>query len=154
MNPFLGRAGSRGWARHGSQRGLAPATELVIIFPALILLLGVIVGGSRIWFARSVVTDAAYSGARAASIERDAEQADVAGRTATTQRLDMRGITCLRTRVDLDLAGFGVPAGTPASVTEQIRCRVAIGNVLVPGMPGSMMITGHGSSPIDSYRER
>jgi hypothetical protein len=66
----------------------------------------------------------------------------------------MRGITCLQTSVDLDLSGFDKPIGTPASVTERIRCRVAIGEVLVPGLPGSMMITVRGSSPIDSYRER
>lgn len=141
-------------ARSTGQRGLAPATELVIILPALIVLLGVIVAGARIWFARSVVTDAAYSGARAASIERTAQQAESAGRAATQQRLAMRGITCLRTDVDLDLTGFGAPIGTPASVSERIDCRLAIGAVLVPGIPGSMMITGRGSSPIDSYRER
>jgi hypothetical protein len=146
--------GIRRTARLTGQRGLAPATELVIIFPALIVLLGVIVGGSRIWFARSVVTDAAYSGARAASLERTTQQARVAGGKATTQRMEMRGITCLQTTVDLDLDGFRTPIGTPASVTEQIHCRVAIGDVLVPGLPGSMMITGRGSSPIDTYRER
>lgn len=140
--------------RRAAERGLAPATELVIILPALIVLLGVIVAGARIWFARSVVTDAAYSGARAASIERDAQQAGAAGRTATQERLSMRGITCLQASVDLDLSGFGTPVGVPAAVLERIRCRVAIGDVLVPGMPGSIMITGHGSSPIDSYRER
>lgn len=144
----------RGRAVPTGQRGLAPATELVIIFPALIVLLGVIIGGARIWFARSVVTDAAYSGARAASIERDAGQAKTAGHNATVQRLDMRGLICLRTSIDLDLRGFGAPVGTPATVTEQIHCRVSIGNVLVPGMPGSMMIIGHGASPIDTYRER
>lgn len=140
--------------RGSGERGLAPATELVIIFPALIVLLGVIVAGGRIWFARSVVTDAAYSGARAASIERDVQQARAAGQTATQQRLSMRGITCLQVGVDLDLSGFGTPVGVPASVSERIRCRVAIGDVLVPGIRGSMMITGHGSSPIDTYRER
>lgn len=144
----------RARAGHLTQRGLSPATELVIVFPALILLLGVIVGGARIWFARSVVTDAAYSGARAASIERGIDQAESAGRNATIQRLAMRGITCLRTRVDLDLSGFDTPVGTPASVSERIRCRLAIGEVLVPGLPGSLIITGRGSSPIDSYRER
>ena len=154
MMQVQGRAGLRRRARWTDQRGLAPATELVIVFPALIVLLGVIVAGGRIWFARSVVTDAAYSGARAASIERDAGQAKAVGRSATVQRLDMRGITCLRTRIDLDLSGFAAPVGTPSSVNEQINCRVSIGDVLVPGMPGSMMIIGHGTSPIDTYRER
>lgn len=140
--------------RRTRERGLAPATELVIIFPALIVLLGVIVAGARIWFARSALTDAAYSGARAASIERDVQQAESAGQATTRQRLAMRGITCLQTSVDLDLTGFATPVGEPASVSERIRCRLAVGNVLVPGMPGSMLITGHGSAPIDSYRER
>jgi len=154
MTLLQGRNGLRGKSTRTGQRGLAPATELVILFPALIVLLGVIVAGARIWFARSVVTDAAYSGARAASIERDAGQARAAGRDATVQRLDMRGVTCLQTRIDLDLSGFRAPVGTPASVTEQIHCRVSIGHVLVPGMPGSLMIIGHGASPIDTYRER
>lgn len=146
------RASAR--ARRTVQRGVAPATELVIIFPALIVMLGVIVAGGRIWFARSVVTDAAYSGARAASIERDVHQAARSGRTATEERLRMRGITCLHTDIDLDLTGFGAPVGSPASVTERIRCRLAVGDLLVPGMPGTMMIKATGASPLDSYRER
>lgn len=133
---------------------MAPATELVIIFPALILLLGVIVAGGRIWFVRSAVTEAAYSGARAASIERTVQQAKSAGRSATDRELGMRGVDCGRGRVDLDLTGFGAPVGTPASVNETVRCRIALRDVLVPGLPGTMEITGRGSSPIDSYRER
>lgn len=140
--------------RRTRERGLAPATELVILLPALIVLLGLIVGGSRIWFARSVVIDAAYSGARAASLERETRQADSAGRSATSRRLSMRGITCLRTSVHLDLSGFSAPIGTPASVREKLTCKVEIGHFLAPGLPGSMTIIGRGSAPIDSYRER
>jgi hypothetical protein len=143
-----------GRAGPGTERGLAPATELVIIFPALILLLGVMVAGGRIWFTRSAVTESAYSGARAASIERTPAVARSAGLAATRRQLDIRGVDCLNERVDLDLTGFGAAVGVPASVTERIRCQVPLHDVLVPGLPGTLAISGHGSSPIDTYRER
>ncbi len=48
------------------QRGAA-AVELALLVPALLLVLGLLVAGGRLWFARTTVNEAAQTAARAAS---------------------------------------------------------------------------------------
>jgi Flp pilus assembly protein TadG len=133
---------------------LSPAIELAVLLPALLLLLGIIVAGARLWFLRSTVAEAAYSGARAASLERSADRAGSAGRQASLEELDEHGARCHSRSIELDLDGFSRPVGRPAAVGVQVSCRVDFGDVAVPGLPGSLMITARASSAIDSYRER
>ncbi len=46
------------------ERGSA-SVELTVMVPALVLMLGLIVAGGRVWFARTTVNEAAHSAARA-----------------------------------------------------------------------------------------
>jgi Flp pilus assembly protein TadG len=133
---------------------MSPAVELVIFVPVLILIAGLIIAGGRIWFARSTVTQAAYSGARAASIERVGEEAGRAGVDATEAELSTQGLDCLTTRIDLDLSGFDVPVGQAAAVTNTVSCRISLGDTALPGLPGSLSLTARGTAAIDTYRER
>lgn len=137
-----------------SERGMSPAMELVLLVPVLILIAGMIIAGGRIWFAKSAVTQAAYSGARAASIERTSAAAGSSGHSATTEQLSTEGLDCLSTVVDLDLSGFDTPVGQPASVSNTVRCRISLGDIALPGLPGTMQLVGHGTAAIDTYRER
>lgn len=137
-----------------SERGLAPATELVIIVPAVMILLGLVIAGGRIWFARSAVNEAAYSGARAASIERSAHAADVAGRQAAVAELGHHGLNCGDRSIETDVAGFAAPIGEAAQVGATVRCTVAFGDLLLPGMPGSIAFHGKAAAALDTYRER
>ena len=141
-------------ARPRTEHGLSPAVELAVLLPALLLLLGIIVAGARLWFLRSTVAEAASSGARAASLERSAISAGRAGRRASLDELDRHGARCHSRGVGLDLDGFSRPVGEPAAVRVQVSCRVDFGDVAVPGLPGSMTITADASSAIDRYRER
>jgi hypothetical protein len=141
-------------ARPRTDRGLSPAVEVAVLLPSLLLLLGITVAGGRLWFLRSTVTEAAYSGARAASLERSEDRAAQVGRQLSIDALDRHGVRCHDRSIDLDVDGFTRPIGEPAAVTEQIRCRVEFGDVAVPGLPGSLMITAKASSALDSYRER
>ncbi|QDP94712.1 pilus assembly protein [Microlunatus elymi] len=141
--------------RAGSdQRGLSPAIELVILAPALMILLGLVVAGARIWFVRSTLTEAAYSGARAASIQRSIDSAAEAATAAADAQLQTDGVDCAQRRISFDLGGFRAPVGQPAAVTGVVRCRVEFGDVLLPGFPGSLWLTGRSSAVIDTYRER
>lgn len=140
--------------RRRSQHGLAPATELVIVVPAVMLLLGLVVAGGRIWFARSAVNEAAYSGARAASIERSAQAAESAGRNAAHAELGHHSLPCRTRSVRTDVAGFSVPIGQPAHVGTAVRCRVSFGDLLVPGIPGSITFHKTATAALDTYRER
>jgi len=136
------------------QRGLSPAIELVVLAPALMILLGLLVTGARIWFVRSALSEAAYSGARAASIERSADRARSAGESALVDRLRTDGVDCRHRTITLDVGGFATPVGQPAAVSGTVRCQVSFGDVLLPGFPGSVWLTGRSSAAIDTYRER
>jgi hypothetical protein len=44
--------------------------------------------------------------------------------------------------------------GTPSTVTSTVSCTVDFSDVFLPGWPGSMQLTGHGSAALDTYRSR
>lgn len=136
------------------ERGLSPGIELVVLLPALLIMLGVMIAGGRLWFIRSAVTEAAYSGARAASLERSVDTATDVGHAAVSAQLQTDGVQCVDRTVRFDTGGFAAAVGEPGAVQVQIRCRVGFGDIALPGFPGSMMITRSASAPIDTYRER
>ena len=135
------------------QRGAA-AVELTLLVPALLLTLWLLVAGGRLWFARTTVDEAAQTAARATSLARSADSAASAGREAGTQSLATAGLHCRSTSVLINTAAFGVPSGTPATVTSTITCILDFSDVLLPGWPGSTELTGRGSAALDTYRGR
>lgn len=135
------------------QRGAA-AVELTLLVPALLLTLGLLVAGGRLWFARTTVNEAAQTAARAASLTRSADSAASSGREAGTQSLATAGLRCRSTSVLINTAAFAVPTGTPATVTSTISCILDFSDVLLPGWPGSIELTGRGSAALDTYRGR
>jgi Flp pilus assembly protein TadG len=134
--------------------GGAAAVELTLLVPALLLVLGLLVVGGRLWFARTTVNEAAQTAARAASLARSAGAAGSAGREAGAQSLTTAGLHCRATSVLINTAAFGVPVGTPATVTSTVLCFVNFSDVFLPGWPGSMKLTGRGSAALDTYRAR
>jgi Flp pilus assembly protein TadG len=135
------------------ERGAA-AVELTLLVPALLLVLGLLVAGGRLWFARTAVNEAAQTAARAASLGRTAGAAASAGREAGAQSLTTAGLHCRSTSVLINTAAFGVPAGTPATITSTVRCTLNFADVFLPNWPGSTELTGRGSAALDTYRSR
>jgi Flp pilus assembly protein TadG len=120
-----------------NQRGAA-AVELTLLVPALLLMLGLLVAGGRLWFARTTVNEAAQTAARAASLARSTYAATTAGREAGAQSLQTAGLRCRSTSVLINTAA----------------CNVDFSDVVLPGWPGSMELTGRGSAALDTYRSR
>jgi Flp pilus assembly protein TadG len=143
------------WHRNvpGDQRGAA-AIELTLLVPALLLVLGLLVAGGRLWFARTTVNEAAQTAARAASLARSATTATAAGRDAGSHSLGTAGLRCSSTSISISTAAFAVPVGTPSTVTSTILCLVDFSDVFLPGWPGSIQLAGHGSAALDTYRSR
>jgi Flp pilus assembly protein TadG len=139
--------------RHRGQCGSA-TVEITMLVPALLLTLGLLVAGGRVWFARTTVTEAAHTAARAASLARTSGEATAAGRSAGEQSLATGGLRCAATTVEVNTAAFGVPVGTPATVTSTVSCRVGFGDLLLPGLPGSINLQATGASALDTYRSR
>jgi Flp pilus assembly protein TadG len=147
-------AGTPSRKRLRGQRGMAAGLELAILVPAFMIMLGLIVAGGRIWFVRTAIVEASYSGARAASLERSAAEARTAGRQATIDQLAMKDVRCTDREIRLDVSGFDAPIGSQASVTNEVRCRISFGDVVLPGIGGSLRLAGWSRAAIDSYRER
>jgi Flp pilus assembly protein TadG len=132
----------------------AAAVELTLLAPALLLVLGLLVAGGRLWFARTTVNEAAQTAARAASLARSSTAAIATGREAGSQSLATAGLRCRSTSVSISTTAFAVPVGTPSAVTSRILCDVDFSDVFLPGWPGSLQLTGHGSAALDTYRSR
>ena len=135
------------------QRGSA-AVEITMLLPVLLMVLGLLIVGGRIWFARTTINEAAHSAARAASLGRSVAEAATTGRVAAEQSLSTNGLRCASTAVDINTAGFGVPVGVPATITTSVRCRVAYADLIMLRIPGGVDLTATGSSALDTYRSR
>ena len=146
---MTGRSRGRGTAERASV-----AVELALLAPAMVLVLGLLVAGGRLWFARTAVVEAAQTSARAGSLARTPGEAASRGAEAGRQSLATAGLRCADTSVRVGTAGFAVPVGTPASVSADVTCRVRFDDVFLPGMPGSLALAGHGVAALDTYRAR
>lgn len=149
----LGRASPSDRARRRDQRGSA-AVELTLAVPALMIILVLLVAGGRLWFARTSVSDAAYSAARTGSLARTAGGARSDAHAAADRSLATAGLRCASRSVGVDTGGFGVPVGTPATVDVAVTCVVPFADLTLPGMPGSITLRANGSSALDTYRGR
>jgi uncharacterized protein (UPF0333 family) len=125
-----------------------------MLIPALLITLGLLIVGGRIWFARTTVNEAANSAARAASLARSAAEAAAMGRSAAAQSLSTDGLRCGSSTVGINTAGFAVPVGTPATITATVSCRVAFADLFLPRLPGGIDLSGNGASALDTYRSR
>ncbi|MDN5762678.1 MAG: pilus assembly protein [Microlunatus sp.] len=135
------------------ERGSA-SVELVIVVPVLVIMLGLLIAGGRLWFARATVVEASQSAARAASLERSAGTAASAGQAAAARVLRTEGLDCGGLDVSVDTSAFGVPVGTPATIRSTVRCTVRFADLSLPGMPGSITVESAGASALDTYRAR
>lgn len=79
------------------ERGAA-AVELALIVPVLVLLLGVVVGGARVWLARTSVEQMAAGGARAGSLARTPDEAVAAAESLVRAQASADGFAMPRTR--------------------------------------------------------
>lgn len=130
------------------------AVEIALLAPALVLVLGLLVAGGRLWFARTTVVEAASTSARAASLARGPGEALVVGGDAGRSSMTTAGLRCATASVRVSTAAFAVPVGTPATVTSDVTCSVPFADVLLPGLPGSIELAGHGAAALDTYRAR
>ena len=143
------RAVQRGWM---GERGTA-VVEVVVLAPALAMLLALLIVGGRIAMADMAVQAAASEAARTASLARTHGEAAGAAHAAAVSGLPAQKVNCLDVTVAVDTSGFTAAVGTPASVAATVTCRVNMAGLL-PGMPGSITVTGSSSSPLDTYRQR
>ncbi len=140
--------------RHGRDQHGSASVELAVLIPSLILMLGMIIAGGRIWFARTTVVEAAQTAARAASLQRSAGSAQTAGREAGNRSMATSGLHCSSSSITVDTGGFGIPVGNPATIDAAIACTVRLDDLGLRFLPGTVDLTGRGSTALDTYRAR
>lgn len=128
--------------------------EAAIVGVGMVVFLGLCFAAGRLAIADNAVQEAARDAARQASIARTqgaarANALDAAQTTLAAQNLKCAGVT-----VDLDLSGFDVPVGSPASVAATVTCPVRLGDLGLPGMPVTRTLSARFTSPLDRFRER
>ena len=128
--------------------------ELTILTPAILLLLGLVVVAGRIEIANQAIDGASQAAAREASLARTPQAARAAATRAATENLAAHNLHCTGVTVSVDTAGFAVAVGTPAQVTARVTCTLDLGDLSVPGVPGSRSLTSQSVSVLDTYRAR
>ena len=128
--------------------------ELAVLAPALLLLVGLLIIGGRVAIATGSVEAAARDAARTASIARTPAQASTDATATATTTLTAQGLQCSNTTVEVTTAGFAVPVGQPAQVSATVTCQVALADLALPGLPGTRLVIGAATSPLDTFRER
>lgn len=132
------------------RRGLSPSIEAVLVVPVIVLLLGVMTAGFRLWQARADLNQVAGAAARAASQSRSGAEA----RQRLHTVVESNPLPCQDPTITSDLRGFQGPVGTDAQVTVAISCRIEFADLAVPLIPGSTRVSATGSAPLDPYRKR
>jgi len=129
------------------------ALELVILAPVILFVLGLVIAAGRTSVAEGSVAAAARDAARQASISLTPAAAQSAALASASAALSQDGLSCVPV-VHVNVTGFGVPVGEPATVQARVTCTVSLSSLLVPGMPGSRTLRATFTSPLDPYRER
>uniref|UniRef100_UPI000DF7A9AF TadE/TadG family type IV pilus assembly protein n=1 Tax=Desertihabitans aurantiacus TaxID=2282477 RepID=UPI000DF7A9AF len=132
----------------------AAAAELALVVPVLVMIIGLVVAGGRLWLARQAVEDAAAGAARAASLARSPVAARQAAQEVVRSNVRTHGLDCLALDVAVDPSGFGRSPGAGGTVDVSVSCTVGLSDVVVPGLPGSTELTADGRSALDTYRGR
>jgi hypothetical protein len=128
--------------------------ELTILAPAVLALLGLVIVAGRVEIAGGAVEQASAAAAREASLARSPDAARQAATQAALDNLNGQDLHCTDLVVVIDAAGFAVPVGSPAYVSARVSCTVELGDISVPGMPGSRTLTAETQSTLDRYRSR
>jgi Flp pilus assembly protein TadG len=136
------------------ERGHAPAIEAAVIIPGLVLIIGLIVVLAQVSLAQQDLRAIASSAARAAALERSPAAGERNALEVVERGLAQHGVACASRSAAVDAAGLAAPLGTEAEVTVRLRCTVALSEVTLPLLPGSVALEVEADSPVDRYRAR
>lgn len=123
------------------------STELVLLTPVLLVLLGFVVMTGRIGEVDGAVRHAAQQAARAASLG-TAAGAQTAAESTAQANLDALGVGCANLDVAVDTASFE-PGGL---VSVAVTCSVELGDIAFSGLPGHRSMRAEAVEVVDRYR--
>lgn len=124
-------------------------TEVVLLAPVMLLLLGFVVMTGRIGEADGAVAHAAQQAARAGTLAGTAGDAQAAATATAAANLDRLDVSCAHLDVVVDTSRFG-PGG---DVAVEVTCAVALGDVAFAGLPGQRTMSSRAVEVVDVFRE-
>lgn len=130
------------------------AVEVVLLVPVLVLMLGMIVAGWRVWAARQGVEAAAQAAARSASLQSSGARASSMATTVASMNLETLRVPCTRSSTTVDADDFALSSGTVGQVGVEVTCRVTFSDLILPGTPGSMTVSARAVERLDTFAER
>lgn len=134
-----------------ADRGSA-TVELAILTPFVLLVLTLLIAGGRVVTAQTSLDAATSAAARAASLARTPTTAQNAAQSTGTATLAQHGLTCTNTALQADTTALTTGPGIGGQVAVTGHCRVALADLLAPGLPGSVPLSADFASPRDPYR--
>jgi Flp pilus assembly protein TadG len=131
--------------------------ELVLATPVLVLFMLFMVFAGRVVVAMGEVDAAARDAARAASLSRSAQAAELAAqRAAAADLFNTRLITCERIAVDVDTTGFQprqtADGATAGVVAVNVRCQIRTSDLSSLGLRGAQLVERRATAPVDAFR--
>jgi len=132
----------------------AVSVEAALLVPVFVLVAAMATAGWRVWWASAQIQAAAEAGARVASQQTKATVAQDRVGVVVANDIDTAGLHCQSTQLTYDLAAVSLPAGVAGTVSVTISCRVGLSDLLLPGLPGSIMVRGTATESIDVFRSR
>ncbi|MDO5494313.1 MAG: TadE/TadG family type IV pilus assembly protein [bacterium] len=142
---------ARGISRAGGRERGSATLELVILTPVVLIIFSLLVGAGRVTMAGGAIEQAAGNAARAASLSRTVAEAESRVSALVSEVVTSNNLGCTPT-VNINATDLSKPAGESGVVTVEVVCVVALSDLAVPGLPGSVTLTGSGRSAIDKYR--
>jgi Flp pilus assembly protein TadG len=139
--------------RQRDERG-STALELAILAPGLLLFITIVVYAGRVELAGQAVQQAADEAARSASIQRTQAGADEIAGEEARNTLNQQDLDCKSVVVKVDTQDFNTGPGQDGRIYTTVQCDVKVGDLILPGFPGTKTVTARGISPLDTYRER
>ena len=137
----------------GTDQG-STTLELVVWFPGLLLIIGLLIVAGRVNNANAAVEQAATDAARTASLARTAANATTTARSTAAATLAAQSLQCVSTTVAVSTGGFAARPGQPATVSATVTCPVRLSDLAIPGLPGTRTVTQAATSSLDTFRER
>ncbi len=129
------------------ERGVA-TLELVLLVPVLVAFILFAMGMGRLGQARGDIDAVARDAARAGSIARDADEAQVAAQATASDVLASRNLTCAELSVAVDTSDFRAGGW----VRVDISCTVPLSRLAGVWAPGDKTMQARALAVVDTYR--
>lgn len=136
------------WESRASGESGSAATEVVILVPMAVLMVGFTIMVGRLATTHQDITSASRDGARAAAVRQHPAAASADGTAAVEATLASHGVSCQTLTVDINTAQLQ-PGG---QVSATVTCVIGLSDVVGLGVGGSRTITSTSTAVVDTYR--